>query len=86
MVSAAAEHDARSRDVHLREAFEALGDAVCILRAVRVAGVIVDETIEFTNRIWRAEILGDPDAPDPAGRRLLEAFPTSPGGSRSIAR
>jgi signal transduction histidine kinase len=69
-------HETRSRDARLREAFEALGDSVCILRAVRVAGVIVDETIEFTNRTWRAEILGDPDLADPSGQRLLETFPS----------
>ena len=72
---AAAEREMQSRSARLLEAFGTIGDAVIVLRAARVAGVIVDEVIEFANRTWREKILGDPDAPDPSGSRLLERFP-----------
>ncbi|MEI7744091.1 MAG: PAS domain S-box protein [Chloroflexota bacterium] len=73
---AAAEARGRESDAHLRGALDALTDAVSVLSPVRENGEIVDERIEYTNAAWRAVILGDPDAPDPIGKRLLEAFPS----------
>lgn len=69
------ESDLAARETQLRAAFDALVDPVAILTPVRVDGQLVDERIDYTNRAWRAEFLGDPDAPDPVGAALLDRIP-----------
>jgi len=65
-----------SGDASLRGALKALKDGILVLSPIRDPdGTVVDERIEYTNPAWREAVLGDPDAPDPSGSRLLEAMP-----------